>query len=331
MFADLAWPVLDLAWPTARLSVLAYHRVLPQKDPLLPSDPSAEEFEHTMEWVRDTFNVISLSEGVAGLKSGRLPRRALAITFDDGYANNATIAAPILARLGLHATFFIATGFLDGGRMFNDTVVEAVRAASGAKLDLTAIGLGCHRLETDDERRTAIAAILSSIKYQPVEQRVALSERVAECANPVPPRDLMMTSRQAAAIAGSGFDLGGHTVNHPILAGLHESDARREIEAGRRQVEELTGRPVGLFAYPNGSPGKDYTAETVRLVREAGFDGAVSASPGAARPGWDLFQIPRFTPWDRQPMRFAARMWNNAARVEPRLLSIGIATMPRTG
>ena len=100
---------------------------------------------------------------------------------------------------------------------------------------------------------------------------------------------------------------------------------------GRRQVEELAERPVGLFAYPNGTPGKDYTAESVRLVHAAGFDGAVSASPGAARLGWDPFQVPRFTPWDRAPVRFAARMWNNAARVEPRLLFIGIATMPRTG
>jgi peptidoglycan/xylan/chitin deacetylase (PgdA/CDA1 family) len=134
-----------------------------------------------------------------------------------------------------------------------------------------------------------------------------------------------------AAIAGRGFELGGHTVNHPILAGLDESVARREIALGRRQVEELAGRRVGLFAYPNGTPGKDYTPASVRLVREAGFDAAVSASPGAARPGWDPYQIPRFTPWDRKPVHFAARMWNNAARVEPRLLSIGIDTMPRTG
>ena len=95
-----------------------------------------------MRWVKRTFNVIPLREGVAGLKAGRLPARALSITFDDGYANNESIAAPILARLGLHATFFIATGFLDGGRMFNDTIIETVRAARGTELDLQALGLG---------------------------------------------------------------------------------------------------------------------------------------------------------------------------------------------
>lgn len=331
MLADLARRALDLAWPTARLSVLGYHRVLPAADPLLPGDPSVTEFERTMGWIRETFNVIPLAEAVAGLRSGKLPRRALALTFDDGYANNATLAAPILARLGLPATFFIATGFLNGGRMFNDTVVEAVRAVRGEELDLTALGLGRHRVGSDEERRQAIAAILASIKYRPVAERTALSEQVAECAAAAPRRDLMMTSEQAAGLARRGFALGGHTVNHPILARLDATAARHEIELGRRQVEELAGSRVDLFAYPNGTPGRDYTPETVRLVRGAGFTGAVSSSPGAARPGLDPYQVPRFTPWDPGPLRFVARLWNNAVRVEPRLLSNGIATMPRTG
>jgi peptidoglycan/xylan/chitin deacetylase (PgdA/CDA1 family) len=215
--------------------------------------------------------------------------------------------------------------------MFNDTVVEAVRGARGVELDLTPIGLGHHTICSDDDRRKAIATILSSIKYMPLQQRTDVSERVAECARVSPRGDLMMTSEQAAGLARHGFDLGGHTVNHPILAGLAADVARQEIALGRRHVEALAERRVTLFAYPNGTPGRDYTPESVRLVREAGFDAAVSASTGAARPGWDLYQIPRFTPWDRRPLRFVARMWNNAVRVEPRLLSIGISTMPRTG
>ncbi|MGZ8254631.1 MAG: polysaccharide deacetylase family protein, partial [Burkholderiaceae bacterium] len=73
MVAEIIRRVLDLAWPAARLSVLGYHRVLPHADPLLPGDPSAAEFERTMGWVKDTFNVIPLAEGVAGLRTGKLP------------------------------------------------------------------------------------------------------------------------------------------------------------------------------------------------------------------------------------------------------------------
>lgn len=332
MLASAARFALDLGLPrgpAARLSVLAYHRVLKAPDPLRPGDPAEPEFERTMRWVRQTFNVIPLAEGVAGLRSGKLPGRALAITFDDGYADNLTIAAPILARLGLPATFFLATGYLGGGRMFNDTVIEAVRGARGDVLDLDAIGLGRHRLGSDADRRSAIAAILAAIKYEPVERRTELSERVAEIAGVVARDDPMLTPEQAAVLARRGFELGAHTVRHPILARLDADAARREIAGGRRAVEALAGGRVALFAYPNGGPGRDYTAETVRLVREEGFSGAVSTSPGAARAGSDPFQIPRFTPWDTGPLRFAARMWNNAVRVEPRLLPVDRTMAPR--
>ena len=109
---------------TPRLSVLAYHRVLPAHDPLFPGEPSAAEFEQRMRWVQANFDVLALGEAVRALREHRLPRRALSITFDDGYADNYTVALPILRRLGLPATFFVATGFLDGGCMFNLSLIH---------------------------------------------------------------------------------------------------------------------------------------------------------------------------------------------------------------
>ncbi len=128
----------------SRLTILIFHRVLARPDPLFPDEVDAAAFEARMRWVKDWFNVLPLGDAVQRLRDGRLPERPLAITFDDGYADNAKIAAPILLRLGLPATFFIATGFLDGGCMWNDTVIEAVRAAKGPVLDLAPLGLGAH-------------------------------------------------------------------------------------------------------------------------------------------------------------------------------------------
>src|SRR4051795_4885760 len=145
---------------TRRLSVLAYHRVLAERDPLLAGEPSAAEFEHRMRWVKTNFEVVLLGEAVRALREGRLPPRSLCITFDDGYADNYRIALPILRRLGLRATFFVATGFLDGGCMFNDVVIEAVRHAQCAELNLTDLGLGQHRLGSDEARVGAIDRIL---------------------------------------------------------------------------------------------------------------------------------------------------------------------------
>ena len=300
-----------------RLSVLIYHRVLPEPDELLPGEPCAAEFDRAMRLVKSTLNVIPLADGVRGIKTGKLPTRALSITFDDGYANNATVAAPILSRLGLHATFFIATGFLDGGRMFNDTVIEAVRGFGGAILDVEFLGLGRHPTGTVVDRRRAVEALLRAIKYRPEAERGRLAEQVADTAGVQPSKDLMMTSAQVAGLAQTGFALGGHTVSHPILSQLDPATAQDEIARGRKRLEELTGSRVGLFAYPNGRPDLDYGVAATRLVRELGFDGAVSTSRGAARVGSDPFQIPRFTPWDLRPLRFPAQLAANLLNAEP--------------
>src|ERR1044071_7430526 len=106
-------------------------------------------------WPRLTTAMLP-SAGKAKEGQIRLPKRALSITFDDGYADNYNVAAPILLRLGLAATFFVATGFLDGGCMFNDVVIEALRCAGGAELDLDDLGLGRHPLGDPDRKSTRL-------------------------------------------------------------------------------------------------------------------------------------------------------------------------------
>src|SRR6185295_2112486 len=111
-------------------------------DPVASGTVDAAAFDWQMECLSRCFRVLPLSEAVERLRQGTLPGRAACVTFDDGYADNAEVALPILRRHGLCATFFVATGFLDGGIMFNDRVIEAVRGAPGAQLDLTPLGLG---------------------------------------------------------------------------------------------------------------------------------------------------------------------------------------------
>jgi peptidoglycan/xylan/chitin deacetylase (PgdA/CDA1 family) len=110
------------------------------------------------------------------------------------------------------------------------------------------------------------------------------------------------------------MEIGAHTVSHPILAQVSIDAARREIGEGRVQLEHIIGAPVRVFAYPNGKPGRDYRCEHVALVRDLGFDCAVSTAWGAARAGADLYQIPRFTPWDRTNAKFALRLFGNSMR-----------------
>src|SRR5690349_18308208 len=112
----------------ARLSILIFHRVHAATDPLFPGEPDARSFDSLLAHIASRFRVMPLAQAARALREGTLPSRALAITFDDGYADNLAVAAPILRRHGMSATVFVASGYLDGGWMFNDIVIEAVRA-----------------------------------------------------------------------------------------------------------------------------------------------------------------------------------------------------------
>jgi peptidoglycan/xylan/chitin deacetylase (PgdA/CDA1 family) len=307
-------PLFGLVSPAgtkAPLSILIFHRVLDEPDPLFPDEMHARRFDEVCAWLKRWFQVLPLDVAVSSLKAGSLPARAACITFDDGYADNFKVAMPILQRHGLVATFFIATGFLDGGRMWNDTIIESVRKCAQVDLDLSPIGLGRHPVEGIDNKRSAINQLINAIKYQPVADRVALTRELASLSNASLPDDLMMTSREVKSMRAGGMQIGAHTQSHPILARLGEAEAREEIQGSKVFLEALLGERIGLFAYPNGKPGEDYSPENIETVKSLGFDAAVSTQWGVSRPGDDLFQIRRFTPWDRSRLRFGARLLQN--------------------
>lgn len=300
--------------PAAALSILIYHRVLAEPDPLFPDQFDARRFDRQLGLLKRFFSVLPLLEAVRRLREGCLPPRAACVTFDDGYADNAEVALPLLQRHGLTACFFIATGYLDGGRMWNDSVIEAVRHAPGDTLDLSAYGLGRVPIGSPELRREAISRLLARFKYLPFEQRQTLAAQLRGGGAPSP---LMMRAAQVGALHRAGMEIGAHTVSHPILATLSDRAACADIANGKQRLESLTGAPVRLFAYPNGVPGQDYGARHVEIVRTLGFEAAVTTNWGVARQGTDLFQLPRFTPWDRSPLRFLLRMGQNMLRRAP--------------
>jgi peptidoglycan/xylan/chitin deacetylase (PgdA/CDA1 family) len=121
----------------------------------------------------------------------------------------------------------------------------------------------------------------------------------------------MMRPLQLQRLCALGMDIGAHTVTHPILTRIAPSAAADEMRTSRRELERIVRRPVPLFAYPNGVPDQDYSAEHVALVRECGFAAAVTTAWGAASSKSDRFQLPRFTPWDRSRLRYGARLLHN--------------------
>ncbi len=297
------------------LSTLMFHRVLPEADPLFPGDVDAEGFARLMEFAASAFRVMTFGEALRGLANGNLPSRALVVTFDDGYADNAEIALPIMKRVGVPGTFFVATGFLDGGRMWNDSVIECLRRSSEREIDLEFLGLERTLLVTDEYRRRAIESVLSRIKYRGLEERdLAIAQLRTAASVDWLPDDLMMTSGQVKTLYDAGMEIGGHTVNHPILKSLAPPAAEEEIAKCRAHLEAIVGAPIEVFAYPSGKPGRDYGPEHVEMVRRLGFMGAVSTAHGVAACGDDLYQIPRYTPWGRSLAVWSLRLFSNLGK-----------------
>ncbi|MDD5036152.1 MAG: polysaccharide deacetylase family protein [Methylococcaceae bacterium] len=299
----------------ASLSILIYHRVLPEVDELFPTVATATSFDTQLDTLKKVFNVLPLGEAVARLKSSSLPPRAACITFDDGYEDNVRIALPILQHHGLQATFFIATAYLNGGHMFNDRVIHAVRHSKDKHIDLSQLGLGEYDIGTLEEKRTVIDAILKRVKYLSLGHRENVAEELVSLITDKPlPNDLMMTTEQLKALSEAGMEIGGHTARHPILAKLDEASAIREIREGKDYLEGIVGKPITLFAYPNGKPEADYLAKQVDIPRRLGFEAAVSTRWGVATRHSDLFQLPRFTPYSENPNRFAPMLLQNLRR-----------------
>ena len=304
---------------SATLSILIYHRVLARPDPLFPGEVDAALFERQLRLIKRFYTPLPLGEAIHRLQDGSLPARAACITFDDGYADNAQVALPLLQRHGLHATFFIATGYLDGGQMWNDTVIDAVRQAPAPVLDLRALGLDCLPVANLAQRQAAIATVLGQLKYLPFDRRQQLAMQIRRQAGATAGAPAMLSTAQLRQLQAAGMELGAHTLSHPILSTLPDHAARLDIANGKHRLEALIQAPVTVFAYPNGKAGRDYGASHVAMVRSLGFTAAVATDWGVARPGagLDLLQLPRFTPWDRGRLAFLWRLRQNRRQAHP--------------
>ena len=303
------------------LSILIFHRVLSTPDPLFPDEPDIPRFDLIVGWLSKWFNVLPLNEAITRLSQGDLPARAAAITFDDGYADNLLNATPILLKHQLHATFFIATAFLDGGLMWNDTIIEAIRGASTSDIDCTSLNLGEIAIGSIREKQNALKQIIPAIKHLTGTLRTeAVAQLAEQCAAPAP-NPLMLSKSQLCELRQTGMAIGAHTVSHPILSTLDATAAKNEIAASRDTLSHLLGERIGLFAYPNGKLLADYLPAHVELVRALGFDAAVTTNWGTSKRGSDHFQLPRFTPWDTSRLRFALRLMMNTKQQDVALIA----------
>jgi peptidoglycan/xylan/chitin deacetylase (PgdA/CDA1 family) len=290
-------------WSRA-VTILAYHRVLdvPDED-AFPFDvelvsASPAQFSRQMEHVRRHHTPITFAALLDCLDRGEPPPRGSAIvTFDDGFADNYDHAFPVLRRLGIPATIFVSTGYLDAQRTFwYEEVTHAIMTTAAPSLDLPGQG----RIEVGTSpatRRRAVARVLKALKRMPDAGRLAAVEEIAGQpageGGRLDPRSAPLTWEQAREMARHGIEFGSHTVSHPVLSMVAPEKLAHELRESRARIEAELSKPVQVIAYPVG--GEEAFNEEVRAaVRAAGYRLGVSYIPGVQAPGsWDRYALRR--------------------------------------
>lgn len=279
---------------SGRLLVLTYHRVLAEYDPVI-GEIDAVQFTQQMETLAEYFNVISLSEATQRLQAGELESGSVCITFDDGYRDNFDVALPILSALNLPATFFIATGYLGGGVMWNDVVIESLRSTKLDVIDLSEFNLGVHDISSAEARYQLVGKVLSAWKYKESSVRDELVQKFKQLAQVNIDYRMMMTKEEVAQLSNANMEIGGHTVSHPILARTDDARAEQEIFDCKRELEVITNNEIRFFAYPNGRADVDYTEREKDLLKKAGFSAALTTNDGVVTGASNLYELPRIS------------------------------------
>lgn len=309
--AQSVFSLLSPSGPAGRLSVLLFHKIPTVADPLTADELDLAGFEQILDFLVINANVMPLPEATAALQAGKLPSRAMALTFDDGYAEWLDNVSPALRKRNLPGTFFVTTGQLDGGALWHERIVAAVRALPDSGFFLP-YGFGKYTdLGQPGTRLRLIEELQGRLKYAPLADRVGAIEVLEAQARSTISLPRPFNTDSVRTLHNQGFDIGAHTVHHPILNECTRAQARAEIGNCKEELEAITGARVHSFAYPNGRPNEDYGPEHVAMVKSLGYSSAVTTSSGVSTRASDMFQLPRFTPWGRSNNRIAFQLARN--------------------
>lgn len=289
-----------------RAVILCFHGVTARRlDPEVECDVlTVKAFRRLLEVLGRSFNVISLTEMIEALEQdGPLPPRSIAITFDDGYANNATVAAEELAARKMPWSAFLPAGLIEtGGRQWIDDVRILLQRGSRKELhfhwDTQDITLDLTEWES---RRKAARAVHEWCRYVPEEVRqTRLAELYAfysddEIASLREqfPVFAPMTWDQARQLQSADVEVGNHSFSHIALGPQPVELIRREVLAARDLIQQRLGGHSPHFSYPYGRP-EAISESAEAVIREAGYRCALTLEQNTIDTRCpNLLQLPR--------------------------------------
>jgi peptidoglycan/xylan/chitin deacetylase (PgdA/CDA1 family) len=303
-----------------RAVVLMYHRVADVAPDVWRLAVHPQRFEEQLQVLSRNWQVVPLADLVKDLIHQKLKRKCVAITFDDGYADNSILARPLLEKYRLPATFFITTGNIGQQTEFWWDVLEHMMLSAKELPQHLTLQIGQTQVTFDLGDERWLTADLERKHYtwkayvqEPPTLRCTLFLRLWEALKPLPHQAQQQHLRQLKAWSGFStttrplfhsmheqqlrelaqhdlFQLGAHTVSHPDLASLSVTEQQQEILGSKTTLERVTGTEIQLLAYPYGS----CNDETVTITAEAGFLAAVTTAGCLVNPDTDRYRLGRF-------------------------------------
>ncbi len=285
------------------LVILCYHRVLPTESkagyflPDLVVTPEA--FRRQCMLLRRYFDVMPLYEAYKALDEGKANRRPIAaITFDDGYQDNARYAVPILSEIGLKATFFVIADLVDTkSPPWYDKLGRAyLKLTSSRRIDslLADVGIKSYndRLRANGIVYPSPRHVIKEVKkLQPTKRHELVEQLCVEAGtdDDLSTDDLIMNWEQLDELTAIGHEIGSHSAQHEMLRQLDDASLDAEVQGSRRTLERGIGCQVHSFCYPNG----DVDERITRAVEMAGYRCAVTTQSGINADGQNHYLLRR--------------------------------------
>jgi peptidoglycan/xylan/chitin deacetylase (PgdA/CDA1 family) len=283
--------------------ILGYHRISATQDDVYDVCVSPENFAGHMEALRKYACPISLSRLVQSLKQNVLPPKSVAVTFDDGYADNFYEAKPVLEKYEIPATVFVCTGYI--GKEFwwdeLDRLVNRSRTdpytlhlrTGGKQFKWHKKNVSRHASPpaTRDEFGRALYHYLLSLDIEDQNHAMTVIRNWSNLSSPGISTSRTLSEKEILRLADGGLiEIGAHTRHHPMLPALSMERQREEIHTNKIELEVLLGKPIKGFSYPNGRA----TADAKQIVREVGFEYACTSLHDVVRPEGDIYELTRF-------------------------------------
>ena len=274
--------------------VLCYHRIGMNGIPLFSELPPAL-FEAQMRYVRRRYRVLSLDDLCEEMEKPSQRGDAVAVTFDDGYRDLYSHALPVLRKYQIPATIFLPSVAIETGQVpWYDRVFLALKILPKDDLEIVLDRPRHFQLASFRARLETAAEIIQYLRTLPDGRRreycAAFEEQIRLPQDEL--KDRMLTWEQIRTMGREGITFGSHTMTHPAVSQLTESQLESELGESKRVLENRIGSPAVHFAYPFGKPADCGTAALPFLVRN-GYRSAATTVEGVNEPGDSCYHLRR--------------------------------------